>query len=324
MPIETFGGIKDLNPSYPPPSDGLKDGDDHLRGIKASIKASFPNIDDPVSATSAKLNTAASYVDDGTPKLADAGAKFNTNSKDGFENPAAGKVSIVAQDAATPAVKQTVVEFTGSDKKAAFKGPVSAVGPITGPGTVPVGGTILWFSNTLPSDSGWAWANGQKVNVSDNPILAAVLPSRITDSGTKVQLPDLREVTPVGNSTMGGTTARGLIDNFTSEVITSLHTVFGAAKHILTTGQLPKHSHANTASAADHQHNINFDFGNGLATGGGDVAWPGLTASHGKTSTGITNTASVSITMTNAVAGNDEAHNNVQPSEVVNWIIRIG
>lgn len=317
MPIETFGGIAELNPAYPPPSDGLVGGDDHIRGIKAAVKATFPNLDEPLEATSAGLDAAAALVVSGATVLADTGAKFKTNTKDGFENPSAGKVAVTAQDGS--AVKQTVAEFTGADKKLKVLGPLQSVGPITGPGSVPIGASVMWFTNTLPADAGWAWANGSKVNVTDNPVLAALWSDRLTDGGTKIPLPDLREVVPVGNSTMGATTARGIIDNFTGTVLTTLLGVFGAAKHVLTTGQLPKHSHANSLNDPGHNHNVT------PAGQGSYPAQPGGDGSASRaTSTLTTTTNTTGITLTNAQAGNDEAHNNVQPSAVVNWIVRIG
>jgi hypothetical protein len=44
VPVETFGYPDSLNASYPPTSDGLVGGDDHIRGIKATIKNTFPGI----------------------------------------------------------------------------------------------------------------------------------------------------------------------------------------------------------------------------------------------------------------------------------------
>lgn len=69
MPIETFGFISDLNENYPVPADGLLGGDDHLRGIKSSLKATFPNISGAASVTHttlSKLQSGSVGYSDGT------------------------------------------------------------------------------------------------------------------------------------------------------------------------------------------------------------------------------------------------------------------
>lgn len=56
MTVETVLFIDDLNPALPTPGDPKSEGDDHIRNIKASIKATFPNIDGAMNATQAELN----------------------------------------------------------------------------------------------------------------------------------------------------------------------------------------------------------------------------------------------------------------------------
>lgn len=56
MPIESFSYITSLNSSNPGGSDGVLQGDDHIRGIKATLLASFPNIDAAVETTPGVLN----------------------------------------------------------------------------------------------------------------------------------------------------------------------------------------------------------------------------------------------------------------------------
>lgn len=59
MPVEVTTNIPGLNQSYPLATDGLGEGDDHLRLLKRVLKTTFPNIDVPITATSAQINTAA-------------------------------------------------------------------------------------------------------------------------------------------------------------------------------------------------------------------------------------------------------------------------
>jgi microcystin-dependent protein len=57
MPLETATHIADLVSSNPASSDPVQQGADHLRLIKAALTTSFPNINAPVTATSAQINS---------------------------------------------------------------------------------------------------------------------------------------------------------------------------------------------------------------------------------------------------------------------------
>lgn len=59
MSLETGTYISDLNSSNPTGSDPKSAGDDHLRLVKSTIKATFPNISGAVTPTHTELN----YVD---------------------------------------------------------------------------------------------------------------------------------------------------------------------------------------------------------------------------------------------------------------------
>lgn len=56
MPLESATYIDGLVTTNPVASDAISTADDHLRLIKATIKATFPNITGPVTLTQAKLN----------------------------------------------------------------------------------------------------------------------------------------------------------------------------------------------------------------------------------------------------------------------------
>lgn len=76
MPVETATYISDLNASNPPATDGLAQADEHLRLIKSTIKATFPNIDAPVTVTEDALNAVGSIADNAitNAKLRDSAA----------------------------------------------------------------------------------------------------------------------------------------------------------------------------------------------------------------------------------------------------------
>ena len=56
MAIETFGFIDDLNAANPTATDNVSEGDDHLRGLKTTLKNTFPNVTGAITATEAELN----------------------------------------------------------------------------------------------------------------------------------------------------------------------------------------------------------------------------------------------------------------------------
>jgi hypothetical protein len=63
MPLETITYISDLVAANPTTSDGLVEGDDHLRGIKAALRNSLPGLVGTTAATTAALDALqAAYV----------------------------------------------------------------------------------------------------------------------------------------------------------------------------------------------------------------------------------------------------------------------
>jgi hypothetical protein len=82
MPLETATYINQLDAANPLGSDPIASGDDHLRLIKAAVKATFPNITGPVTATQAEINLAraplASPAFTGTPTAPTAASGTNT------------------------------------------------------------------------------------------------------------------------------------------------------------------------------------------------------------------------------------------------------
>ena len=56
MALETGTHINSLNASKPVSTNGLAQAEDHIRLIKATIKATFPNITGAMTATHTVLN----------------------------------------------------------------------------------------------------------------------------------------------------------------------------------------------------------------------------------------------------------------------------
>ncbi|MBB3693017.1 phage tail protein [Sphingomonas sp. BK580] len=62
MALETAQFVHQLNPSYPAGSDRLKQGDDHIRLLKAALQATFPNIKGQVDVSHDFLNALKSQL----------------------------------------------------------------------------------------------------------------------------------------------------------------------------------------------------------------------------------------------------------------------
>lgn len=62
MPLETASYINQLDAANPLGSDPIASGDDHIRLIKAALKATFPNVAGVVNATNAQLDNAINAV----------------------------------------------------------------------------------------------------------------------------------------------------------------------------------------------------------------------------------------------------------------------
>jgi hypothetical protein len=66
MGLETGTYIDSLVVANPAATDALSQADEHLRLLKSTIKATFPNVDAAVTATPTDLNTKTALVSDGT------------------------------------------------------------------------------------------------------------------------------------------------------------------------------------------------------------------------------------------------------------------
>ena len=93
MGLETGTYIDSLNSSNPTATDAVSEGDDHLRLIKSTVKATFPNISNAVTSTHTELNlldgvtantTELNYVDVATLGTAEASKALTVDSNKDF------------------------------------------------------------------------------------------------------------------------------------------------------------------------------------------------------------------------------------------------
>lgn len=144
-------------------------------------------------------------------------------------------------------------------------------------------GAVLPFAGAN-APSGWLLCFGQAVSRTTYAALFAALGTAYGagDGSTTFNLPDLRGRVPGGKDNMGGTAANRLTTGGSGVNGATLGAVGGAETHVLTLAQLPSGA---------------------IATGGSTIA-------RGNTVSDL------------QAPGNSVAHNNTQPTVVLNYIIK--
>lgn len=166
----------------------------------------------------------------------------------------------------------------------------------------PTGGVMQFAGATAPI--GWLVCNGASLLRATYPALfAAIGTTWGAVDGTHFTLPDLRGRTPIGAGTGTGLTAR------------TLGATTGTETHLLTAAQsgLPAHNHGEIVmpgSLGGSTSRLWGDYGAGSSSGG----VPQLQSASGF--------ASAAYTQNVVAASAAQAHNNMQPSAAVNFIIK--
>ena len=170
-------------------------------------------------------------------------------------------------------------------------------------GVTPIGSLMPYAGTTTPA--GFLLCSNVAVSRTTYADLFAVIGTTygVGDGTTTFNVPDLRGRIIAGLDNMGGTTASRLTATTITGGGDNVGEVGGAETHTLTEAQL-----------AEHTHNMN-DFGvanavSGLYTSNGFVAGgAGVNASAGGRG--------------NTTTGSGSAHNNVQPTMTLNYLIAV-
>jgi len=162
-------------------------------------------------------------------------------------------------------------------------------------------GTVLSYAGIfLPGVAGdWIYCDGSEYNREISPgvstplFLALGTTYGVGNGSTTFNIPDLRGRVVAGQDDMGGTSADRLTDLTGGINGDTLGATGGAETHTLSIAEMPSHSHTynNNENASEQAQG-----GSGAKTGNQDV------------STGAT--------------GGGQAHNNVQPTIILNYIIK--
>lgn len=157
---------------------------------------------------------------------------------------------------------------------------------------IPIGTVTLFAGDSTPS--GWLRCAGQLVPIEDFPDLYIVIGNTFVTGGLPegfMQLPDFRGRAPIGEGVGSGLSSRQRGERV------------GAETHQLTAAEMPSHDHPITPTILNPAMRL-------------------LTGAQVGTSNYASGTQSaINVTLTGS-RGGGQAHNNMQPSLVVNYIIK--
>lgn len=295
MGLETAQYVNGLNAQNPAATDGLSEADDHLRLIKSTIKATFPSLTGAVDATHTEINTVA---DGGTSATA---------------------TTLVDADRFVVNDDGTMVQVALSDLRTYLTSNLAITSAMITDGTIDTdeiadnaitaaklasdaaftSGMLMPFAGTT-APTGWLLCYGQAISRTGTyaDLFSALGTTYGTgDGSTTFNLPDLRGRVIAGQDDMGGTSANRLTSPINGD---TLGATGGSQSHTLTTAQMPAHSHS---------------------LGSNSRVQMGL--DNGTTYAGYSPSQYYATTYSTQSTGNGQAHNNMQPTIVLNYIIKI-
>ena len=185
-------------------------------------------------------------------------------------------------------------------------------------GTGTASGVISAYAGTS-APTGWLLCYGQAVSRTTYAALFAVLGTTYGsgDGSTTFNVPDLRGRVVAGQDDMGGSSANRLTNQSGGLNGDTLGATGGSETHTLTTAQMPSHNHKM------FKNNIVYNFGNHNLSSNSIVAVQNNGASgSGDEKYSMSNTTGTPNVGITGNAGSTSAHNNVQPTIILNYIIK--
>lgn len=184
----------------------------------------------------------------------------------------------------------------------------------------PVGAIVDYAGSTAPD--GWLFCGGQSISRETYAVLFAVIGTLYgSASSTTFNLPDLRGRVAAGmDFSVGGSLASRLTSSTMTPDGATLAASGGAQTITLTTAQIPSHNHdleGSTSSAGTHSHTFAGLTG-GVGSFGGDAP------SQGPDTTATAGAHTHALEGSVGLTGGGGSHSNVQPTLIMNKIIRTG
>ena len=176
-----------------------------------------------------------------------------------------------------------------------------------------VAGMLMPFAGST-APSGWLLCYGQAVSRTTYADLFSALGTTYGtgDGSTTFNLPDLRGRTIAGQDDMGGTSANRLTNQTGGLNGDTLGATGGSETHTLTEAQMPSHTHSGGLSV---------NVVDPTAAGGYSGSTPAMKVEV-ITNHNPSQDFGFGVTGTLNDAGSDGAHNNVQPTIILNYIIK--
>jgi len=193
---------------------------------------------------------------------------------------------------------------------------VATVSQISGASGVPVGSMMDWPNATAPT--GWLVCAGQSLSRTGYPELFAIVGTAFgSASASTFNLPDLRGRVVAGLDVDSGGYA-GRLSSPNSQI---LGAAGGTETVALSTDTMPAHTHTvsgSTSSAGAHSHTVDVaDTPQTVSTSG-----VGTAPDNGSGVTGSAGAHTHTLSGTADSAGGGQAHANVQPTIILNKIIK--
>jgi microcystin-dependent protein len=181
----------------------------------------------------------------------------------------------------------------------------------------PVGAVTMWVAADAPT--GWTLCQGQAISRATFGSLFTVIGTTYGagDGSTTFNLPDLRGRVPMGAGL--GRNVAGNADLATSRTLGQR--VSDAQTVTLTEAQIPSHNHTqNEHNHTQNPHGHEFTFSNTVGGTTNAITLGNVLSAGGAVND---NTATNNpTTATNNATGGGQAHENTQPSTVINFIIK--